>query len=71
MDADEDQPGNASLLFAQQTTGSMVAADDIINSMIEKIAHRAYLKELDNKIPTYTILSTTYLASKICESIEI
>jgi hypothetical protein len=36
--------------------------------MIEAVAHRAYMIDLEKKIPAFTILSTTFLACKVVES---
>ena len=39
-----------------------------MDQMIEAVAHRAYMQELEKKIPAFTILSTTFLACKVVES---
>ena len=50
---------------------SIFQASTVVDSLLDKVVHMKYMEEIEAKVPQFTILSTTFLALKLVESLEI
>ena len=46
---------------------SLVAAENVIETVIGKVMHHQYMKELEKKVTPYVVLSTTHTGLKMVE----